>query len=191
MLLTQSLLIKRSKESPVAKLSLISLMDIFTILVFFLMLNSGETQDIEAAKVLDLPDSVAGKSPHTDLMLIVSKEHLVFDDVEIASVADILQSPGELIEPLSAILREQKEDFGDEAKAQEFVGHAITIQADRNIEYALLKVIMETCQSENFRNISLAVNRVRNAAVGELIDDRQIEVKPELSATEQAEGADE
>ena len=161
-MLTQTVLTKQIKESPVAKLSLISLMDIFTILVFFLMLNSGETQDIETAKVLELPDSVAGKSPHTDLMLVVSQEALIFDDEQIARVDEILETPDSLIEALSLVLQAQKEDFGDEAELQEQIGHAITIQADKNIDYSLLKRVMETCQAENFRNISLAVNRIRD-----------------------------
>ncbi|WP_370979987.1 ExbD/TolR family protein [Agaribacterium sp. ZY112] len=163
----QSLLMRRGKDELVAKLSLISLMDIFTILVFFLMLNSGETQNIEVMKVVDLPDSSAGKSPHTDLMLFVSEDHLIFDKTEIAEVSEILKDPKKPIEALITVLQEQKLVMGeDEVALQEKIGHAITIQADKHVDYELLKIVMETCQTENFRNISLAVNRVQDIPLG-------------------------
>ena len=162
-----SILMKPRKEEVVAKLSLISLMDIFTILVFFLMLNTGETQTIETMKLVDLPNSSAGTSPHTDLTIYISEENVIFDKTDIASIADIRKTPKEPIEALRAVLQEQKIAFGEqEVKTQENIGHAITIQADKNVDYEILKIVMETCQMENFRNISLAVNRVQNIPLG-------------------------
>ncbi|WP_096084795.1 ExbD/TolR family protein [Agaribacterium haliotis] len=166
-MIQNSLLLKRRKDELVAKLSLISLMDIFTILVFFLMLNSGETQNIETVKAVDLPNSSSGKSPHTDLTVYVSEEHIIFDEREIAQVAEVLETPEDPIEALQSVLKAQKELMGeDEVKLQEKIGHAITIQADKDVDYELLKVVMETCQLENFRNISLAVNRVQEIPLG-------------------------
>ena len=40
-------------------LNLVSLMDIFTILVFFLLVNSGDVQTLPNAKDMALPESVA------------------------------------------------------------------------------------------------------------------------------------
>ena len=42
-------------------LNLVSLMDIFTILVFFLLVNSSEVQTLPNAKDLELPESIADR----------------------------------------------------------------------------------------------------------------------------------
>ncbi|PCK04844.1 MAG: biopolymer transporter ExbD [Alteromonadaceae bacterium] len=154
-------LYQRPQESAAAaKLSLISLMDIFTILVFFLMLSSGETQNIEEVKVVKLPDSIAGTSPHTDFTIHVSEQHIIVNSVEISETASILKNPDEDIAPLAEILTKHRETLSDASEAQKKLGYAVTILADKNVSYEILKSVMSTCQQHNFRSISLAVNRV-------------------------------
>ena len=153
-------LYKRPKESVVAKLSLISLMDIFTILVFFLMLNSGETQNIDVKRFVKLPESISGESLRDEISIIIDSEYLIFDDQVITDVASILAKPEEKIEPLAQLLADNTEKLGDLAKHQRKTGYAVTIMADKAVNYELLKSVMETCREENYRNISLAVNQV-------------------------------
>ena len=52
--------IKRmSRNRPkITKMNLTSLMDVFTILVFFLLVNSATTEVLETPKQIKLPDSV-------------------------------------------------------------------------------------------------------------------------------------
>ena len=50
------------KKEYTTKLNLIALMDIFTILVFFLLINSGDSKQLEKAEFVKLPDSSAGKT---------------------------------------------------------------------------------------------------------------------------------
>lgn len=161
----QTTLYQKPKESAIAKLSLISLMDIFTILVFFLMFNSGETQNIETAKIIKLPDSVSGKSPRAELTIFVSEEGIIFNDVEIVTLTSIRQAPSDSIQELKDALIANTEALGKAAQVQEKIGHSITIMADKNVNYEILKSVMETCREENYRNISLAVNRVASQAI--------------------------
>ena len=51
---------KRNKQSS---LNLVSLMDIFTILVFFLLVSSSNVQQLPNSKDISLPTSVADKAP--------------------------------------------------------------------------------------------------------------------------------
>ena len=151
----------RKKESAIAKLSLISLMDIFTILVFFLLLNSGETQDIDTAKYVSLPDSSAGQSLHEGLTIFVGQDNIYYDEQAVVDVESILKAPGERIEPLAAVLAEHSKNLGEKiAEIQEEAGFSVTIMADKKVSYELLKTVMETCRDANYRNISLAVNQV-------------------------------
>ena len=48
---------KRHKGTP--SFNLVSLMDIFTILVFFLLVNSGEGEVLPSTKNVDLVDGIA------------------------------------------------------------------------------------------------------------------------------------
>lgn len=158
-------LTKKKKDSAVAKLSLISLMDIFTILVFFLLLNSGETQDIDSAKFVSLPDSNAGQSLHEELKILVGKDFIYYEEEPIAKVEDVLKAPGERIETLSEVLIEHSENLGDKiTEIQEETGFSVTLMADKAVPYQLLKTVMETCREANYVNISLAVNQVLSAS---------------------------
>lgn len=155
----------KKQDSVVAKLSLVSLMDIFTILVFFLLLNSGETQEINTAKFVSLPDSNAGQSLHEELTILVGEEFIYHDEEPIAKVEDILAAPDERIEELSAVLVEHSEKLGEKLQeAQEEPGFSVTLMADKKVPYQLLKSVMETCRESNYINISLAVNQVLEAS---------------------------
>ena len=66
---------KRHKRSTA--LNLVSLMDIFTILVFFLLVNSSEVQTLPNAKDLVLPESVAEeRARETVVVLVLSLIHI-------------------------------------------------------------------------------------------------------------------
>ena len=52
-------------------LNLVSLMDIFTILVFFLLVNSSDVEVLPNAKEIQLPESIAEeKAKETEVILI-------------------------------------------------------------------------------------------------------------------------
>ena len=59
-----------------AGISLVSLMDIFTILVFFLLANSG-AQQIPSRKDVKLPVSIATKAPGENLVITVTRDSIL------------------------------------------------------------------------------------------------------------------
>ena len=58
-------------------LNLVALMDIFTILVFFLLVNSGEVQTLPNAKDLSLPESVAEQRARESVVVVVTEQDLL------------------------------------------------------------------------------------------------------------------
>ena len=66
---------KKHKKS--ATLNLVSLMDIFTILVFFLMANSSEVEVLQTNSKIKLPDSVSQQKPKNELMILVTDDDIV------------------------------------------------------------------------------------------------------------------
>ncbi|XOV86626.1 MAG: ExbD/TolR family protein [Pseudomonadota bacterium] len=146
-----------------ASLNLVSLMDIFTILVFFLMVNSSEVEVLETTSAIKLPDSVAEQRPEERVSIQVSADDLIVQGRRVASINEIMDNDELVIEGLAEELRHQanrrKPALPDPAG---FEG-AVTIMGDRALPYELLKRVMFTCQQAEFTRIALAVNRVSEA----------------------------
>ncbi|MGH1487066.1 MAG: ExbD/TolR family protein [Cellvibrionaceae bacterium] len=153
-------LYQKKKNPFAAKLSLVSLMDIFTILVFFLLLNSGESENIENARFVELPKSTTGTSPHKELTVSIGKQEIWFEGEVVATIADVVKDPNQPIENLAAALTSITEKKEELTGFEEQNGFSITIMGDKNVPYVLLKSVMTTCRLHNYRNISLAVNQI-------------------------------
>ncbi len=166
-MLTNTAFYKRDDKAPSAKLSLIALMDIFTILVFFLLLNSGDSKNVEQAEFVKLPDSSSGKAPHADLMVVVGDEQLFVGATAIADIQPILDDPDEFIEPLQKALTEHKEKMTELTAFEKQKGLSLTIMGHRDVPYSLVRSVMATCREQGFLNISLAVNRVAAEVQGQ------------------------
>lgn len=150
---------KRNKG--LAALNLVSLMDIFTILVFFLLVNSGEVQVLPNAKALKLPESIAEKKPHETLVLMVNQEEILLRGQRVvdlhAPLADAV-----IIQPLADALKQQA-DIAKTNTLVPFKGE-ITIMGDKEIPYTLLKRTMATCALSDYPKISLAVQQRQGEA---------------------------
>ena len=151
---------RKKRQGLAVKLNLVSLMDIFTILVFFLLLNSGDSKHLEKAKFVTLPDSSASSSLHGDLVILVAEEEIFLDEVPLVSVDEVLKAPEKRIEPLASALSQYIEKRGELTGYEKANGLSVTIMGEGSVPYVLLKSVMATCSQQNFRDISLAVNRV-------------------------------
>lgn len=163
-MLSSSVFYQRQKRNPVGKLSLVALMDIFTILVFFLLLNSGEAEKIQNAKFVKLPDSSVGTAPHKEVTIFIGAEELWFADQFVTRVEDISLTKDNTIESLSAAMIDHVAKRTELTEFEKQSGFAVTIMGDQRVPFSLVKSVMETCQENNFRNVSLAVNHI----VGEI-----------------------
>lgn len=148
---------KRSKGQ--GKLSLVSLMDIFTILVFFLLVNSSEVEVLQTHKSIDLPKSVADQKPENTLVVMVNSDSILVNGRKVASTPDVLATDGEKIQALQEEL-----DYLAARRpltaAEQQQGRDATIMGDQDIPYTLLKKIMATLADTEYRNLALAVSRI-------------------------------
>ena len=152
---------KRGKSQP--KLNLVSLMDIFTILVFFLLVNSSEVEVLQTNKSIQLPESVAEKKPENTLIVMVSAEDIIINGRSVARVDQVMSTDTEEIAALKKELQYQASRKPLTTEAEQLKGRDITIMGDAKIPYTLLKKIMTTCAQSEYRNISLAVSQVPQA----------------------------
>ena len=134
---------KRNKGA--GALNLVSLMDIFTILVFFLLVNSSDVQTLPNAKDMKLPESIAEKKPKENVVVLIGKTDILVQGEPVAKIADVMATQGNDIPQLR---RAAKEDVA---------GREVTIMGDKDISYRLLKKVMATCTASDYGQISLAV----------------------------------
>ncbi len=146
-----------------ASLSLVSLMDIFTILVFFLLVNSAEIQTLESPKSLSLPDSIAQEKPRETVIVLVTEETVFVQDQPVVSVADIDRAESVIIAPLRRALAAQSDRLLLRASETDPSAREITILGDRSVPYRVLKKVMATCTEANFGKLSLAVMQKEEA----------------------------
>ena len=152
---------RRNKGSAV--LNLVSLMDIFTILVFFLLVNSGEVQVLPNAKALSLPESLAEMKPRETLVVMVNQNEILVQGHRVIDLSQALPQ-GTLLPALKEELQRHAER-SKSSSLEPFKGN-ITIMGDKEIPYTLLKRVMATCAESEYPHVSLAVLKRAEKADG-------------------------
>lgn len=141
----------------ITKMNLTSLMDVFTILVFFLLVNSGSVEVMEAPKTVSLPESRVETKPRETVVIFVSPEEVLVQGQMVALVADILDNNSTKIGPIGARLAELKENILGPTTLAVAGSQEVTILADRSVPFVVIKKIMSACTAEGYENVSLAV----------------------------------
>ena len=140
-------------QPQVARLNLVSLMDIFTILVFFLLLNSSDVPVLQATESIRLPDSVASGKPIIMLTISIDADAIFVAGERVMSVAAATAQDGSHLPALAVALNQA-------TTATIIKATKVTIMGDRSTDYGLLKKVISTCAESGFGQVSLAVNQV-------------------------------
>lgn len=149
---------RRTRNTSSVDLNLVSLIDIFTILIFFLLINTGVADVLPSSKAIKLPESTAEKLPRETVVVMVSQSEIVVDGRKVASVGEVINAEGDLIPGLKAELDllASRQVIRPESAAQK---KAITIMGDKEIPYRLLRKVMVTCARADFTDVSFAVQQ--------------------------------
>jgi len=139
-------------------INMVSLMDIFTILVFFLLVNSSDVETLSSNDSIKLPESNSESKPRETLVIAVNAEHILLQGKKVSDVNAVLNSKANVIEGLKRELLQLAKKGKLTSDQSAFVGE-VTIMGDKQIPYKLLKKIMMTCAESDFGNISLAVQQ--------------------------------
>lgn len=139
--------------------NLVSLMDIFTILVFFLLVNSADVQTLPDPQKLALPQSTAQAPAKESVVIMLNREQILLQGKPVVSIDDALASQEENLPILAGALNTQvapRQTALTGSDTLEGRGE-ITIMADKGLPFKLLKKVMLTCTQAKFSRISLAV----------------------------------
>jgi len=148
---------KHHARKSAGGLNLISLMDIFTILVFFLLVNSQEVETLPNAKDIQLPESYAEQKARENVVIMVTDEAILVQGKPVVSMADVRSQDGIVIQALEDELRSQTENMLLKESIEKIEDREVTIMGDKELPYSLLKKVMASCTSADYGKISLAV----------------------------------
>lgn len=148
---------RHHRRRGVGALNLVALMDIFTILVFFLLVNSLEADVLPNAKVMTLPESVAEERPRETVVVMVTGAEILVQGRSVIGVREALSGAGEGIPALSAALeslaQRRVRTAGDESDG----GPEVTILGEKDTPYRLLKKVMIASTEAGYGQVSFAV----------------------------------
>ena len=147
---------RRNRNQSMVDMNLVSLIDVFTILIFFLMSNVG-VETLASTRV-QLPESMSQKPPKETVLVTVTGTEILVGSKVVASVKDALTIDGDLIQPLKAELdvEASREVI---LKENESDSKRVTIMGDKEIPYRLLRKVMFTAARAGFSDVSFAVRQ--------------------------------
>ena len=138
-------------------LQLVSLMDIFTILVFFLLVNSSDVQVLPNTKDIQMPESISEQKPRETVIVLITEHAILVQGTPVATIEQAMNTDGIIIPALQAALSNQNKRFISQDLAADIEKREVTIMGDKEIPYSLLKKVMATCTQSDYGRISLAV----------------------------------
>lgn len=147
---------RRLAQQP--RLNLVALMDIFTILVLFLMVNNGDVEVLQADRSLSLPESVSEQKPKVALTIKITGSQIMVEGRAVAEVATVLGQDEDSIQLLAEELRQQAARAAVLTGQELQTGRTVNIMGDEGMPYKMLKRVMLTCAGSEYRDISLAVD---------------------------------
>lgn len=147
---------RKARNQTMVDMNLVSLIDVFTILIFFLLSGASGVELLPSTKSVHLPESVAQQTPRDTVVVIVSGTDIVVEGRAIAAVSDVMALQGDLIAPLKdeLDLQNTKRVVRQENESRT---RAVTIMGDKDIPYQLLRKVMYTAARADFADVSFAV----------------------------------
>jgi biopolymer transport protein ExbD len=143
----------------ITKMNLTSLMDVFTILVFFLLVNSGSVEVLDAPKEVSLPESRVEAKPRETVVIFISATEVLVQGQLVALVDDIIEDKASALDPIAARLAELKGSVIGTSTQIVSASQEVTILADKSVPFTVIMTVMSTCTGEGFENVSLAVTQ--------------------------------
>lgn len=146
---------QRNNKNHHASLNLIPMLDVLSVLVFFLLFHSfnGDMPEQRIA----LPDSIVETKPRGTVVISVTTEAVLIQGEAVISTAQLLNDNSGTIRAVTERLKQLEGEVSGESKE-------ITLLADKTIPFNILKKIMTSCTASGYGKISLAV--VQKASQG-------------------------
>lgn len=169
---------KKGKREVTALLSLTAMVDMFTVLVIFLLQNyNTEGLVVNIPKDLVLPQAQVIKELKPSVVVTVSPEEITIDELPVAKLEDVRNQKEWMIQPLlveaqkaidsaklkfetSPVIKEVRTALKPEEEAE--LAHMepwkkVTVQAHKEIDFLTIKKVLATITEAGAGEINFAV----------------------------------
>ena len=147
----------RALDDGPAKLNITSMMDMFTIMLIFLLLNfAPDTADLKLDKEMTLPTSTSERPYEPAVKIALTRTEIIVGDDVVAKVRKGrlvgARMDGEVIVPLRSalILHRNKIKNADDA--------VVIFYADKDAPFAVVDKVMKSAASAGFPRFKFAVS---------------------------------
>jgi len=155
-------------RGKISKMNLTSLMDVFTILVFFLLVNSGSVEILDAPKEVKLPESHVETKPRETVVIFISPEEILVQGESAGLVEDVLTGDQGPLRNVESRLVQLSENVIGTSTLAVAATKEVTILADKTVPFTVVRQIMSTCTGAGYENVSLAVVQTGGSQVANL-----------------------
>jgi biopolymer transport protein ExbD len=149
---------RHSRKPSLVPLNLVSMIDVFTVLVFFLLATTASVETMRNPKELTLPTSLSNDQPTDAPVVTITKQGVLVQGRQVMSLADAIAAPeGKPLDALRAellkvnLVQVQNAERGANTRGE------VNVMADRDTPYSVLKKVLFTCGSEKFARIAISV----------------------------------
>ena len=139
-----------------AELNLIPMIDILSVMVSFLLVYSTEVEVVQNTKSINLPQSISQQRPRETVVVMLTKDDLFVQGERIAGIAEVRASADAIIAPLRTALK-RPTLVGQAMTDKDIAEREITVMADKQIPYEVLKKVMSTCTDADYGRLSFAL----------------------------------
>jgi biopolymer transport protein ExbD len=149
------------KKSGYADLLITPLVDMFVIIVLFLIANFSATGEVlMMTKDIQLPEAINVKEVEMHPVVMVSDTQVSISGTVVGQTADLVKEEYLNIPALEEKLRDMKKQLEDlhamaDGSTNAFKGD-VNIQANKDVEFAIIKRVMFSCASAGYNNINFA-----------------------------------
>jgi biopolymer transport protein TolR len=142
-------------------INLVAMIDMLTVLVFFLLVYSTEQVTVVPdRKEVQLPQSISETQITNTVVVIVGEHDIVIHGRPIARIDEVLADNEPVIPALQAELEADATDMVRLAALPEeerIALRKVTIMADKELPFVLLREVMATSTAAGYGQLSLAV----------------------------------
>ena len=150
-------LMRKRRERVDAHLNLIPLIDILSVMVAFLLVYSTDVEVLQNPKGVTIPQSRTDVRPKQSVVVMITKDALFVQGETVASFAEVSDPRTQFIEPLRRVLQRPIDGLDAAARDAALISQEVTVMADKELPYEVLRKVLATCTVASYGKISLAV----------------------------------
>jgi biopolymer transport protein ExbD len=140
------------KRVMVAGLTLTSMVDMFSLLVIFLLQTFSTSPELMVTKGVTLPAAISARELEDSPILALTTDEVYVDQKLIGKVSTLLNDPA----PLMGVLQNLREQWQKSHPSQKFNG-IISLQADRDVPSTTVSMFLGMLPTATYSTVQLAV----------------------------------